>query len=79
MTETEAVINWVLQGNARRRKTINQKVSSYGLKHIAEKDIGRYIGMDSFIEAMDILEFEKKEIKGTPNYFFNIHLENNND
>ena len=76
MTETEAVINWVLQGNARKRKTINRKVSSYGLKHVVEKDIKRYIGNDSFIAAMDTLGFEKKEIKGTPNYFFNIHLEN---
>jgi len=79
MTETEAVINWVLQGNARKRKTINQNVSSYGLKHIAERDIGRYIGNGSFIEAMNILGFEKKEIKGTPNYFFNIHLEKKNE
>jgi hypothetical protein len=75
MTETEAVINWVLQGNARKRKTINRKVSSYGLKHVVEKDIKRYIGNDSFIAAMDTLGFEKKQIKGTPNYFFNIHLE----
>jgi hypothetical protein len=78
MTETEAVVNWVLQGNARKRKTINRKVSSYGLKHVVEKDIGQYIGNDSFIAAMDTLGFDKEQIKGTPNYFFNIHLEKNN-
>jgi hypothetical protein len=70
MTETEAVINWVLQGNARKRKTINQNVSSYGLKHIAERDIGRYIGNGSFIEAMDILGFEKKRNKRNSKLFF---------
>jgi hypothetical protein len=79
MTEVEAVVNWVSQGNARKRKTINRKVSSYGLKNVVERDTGRYVGNDSFIEAMDTLGFKKKQIEGTSNYFFDIHLEKNHD
>ena len=79
MTEKEAVINWVQDGYARKRKTLNRKITSYGLKHVVEEQIGRYIGMDSFIAAMDELGFTKSAIRGTPNFFFNTHLENNHE
>jgi surface polysaccharide O-acyltransferase-like enzyme len=75
MTEIESVIAWVQSGKATKRKTFNTKVTSYGLKHIAEKSMGIYIGMDSFIEAMDMLGFNKKqEYPESINYFFNIHV-----
>ena len=75
MTNKETVIAWVLSGHARKRKTINRRITSYGLKHVVEHAVGKYIDMDSFIEAMDELGFKKSKIRdGGPNYFFNIQI-----
>jgi hypothetical protein len=71
-SEVELVVRWVLDGHASMRKTINTRITSYGLKHYAERKMGQYIGNDSFIEAMLKLGFKGRRIKDSENYFFNI-------
>ena len=34
------------------RKTLNTKHSAYGLKHIVEKEIGRYVSQDELQQAL---------------------------
>jgi len=34
---------WINEGFARPRKTINRRISSYGLKHLAERQVGSYV------------------------------------
>lgn len=72
--EMLAVMQWVRQGRAAQRKTLNKDISSYGLKHIVEKDMGVYISNSACIEALKRLGFAAKPITGTPNYYFNISL-----
>ena len=52
-------------------KNINYKHSSYGLKHIAENDIG-YITNGVFIAAAIHCGFEFKTEFGSPNVCFNM-------
>lgn len=52
-------------------KTINSKHTSYGLKHIAEKDIG-YITNGVFIAAAIHCGFDFKTRAGSPNVIFNM-------
>lgn len=54
-----------------RRKTINTQRSSYGLKHVAEADIG-YITNGVFITAAILGGFPYKVIDGGPNVAFGI-------
>ncbi|HSC11194.1 MAG TPA: hypothetical protein VLC97_09495 [Rhodanobacteraceae bacterium] len=52
-------------------KTINPKRSSYGMKHIAEAEIG-YITNGVFIAAALSLGFTMRRYPGSPNPSFNI-------
>jgi len=70
--EVLLVIEWIKEGNAPIRKTINTSITSYGLKHYAERKMGKYISNDSFIEAMLIAGFKGRRIKDSENYFFNV-------
>ena len=36
---------WINEGFARPRKTMNKRITSYGLKHLAERQAGSYIRM----------------------------------
>lgn len=65
--ECTAICNW-LSGKA-KIKTINKRHSSYGLKHMAEKEIG-YITNGAFICAALFCGFKFK-VSG-PNAHFNI-------
>jgi len=60
---------WLLQIN--KIKSINTKHSSYGLKHIVEKDIG-YITNGVFIAAAIHCGFDFKVEEGNPNVSFNM-------
>jgi len=71
-SEVQLAMKWVLDGHASGRKTINTSITSYGLKHYAERKMGEYISNDSFIEAMFKLGFKGRRIKDSENYFFNI-------
>ena len=71
-TEIDAVKKWVSTGSAVKRTTINRKITSYGLKHIAEKDMGAYISNDVLIKTLTELGFTPSKIRNSPNYYFNI-------
>ena len=71
-TEIESVKKWVSVGNASKRTTLNRKITSYGLKHIVEKDMGVYISNEALIKALVELGFTPNKIKNSPNYYFNI-------
>jgi hypothetical protein len=47
----DAIISWV-EGNIPQRKTINHKISSYGLKHICEQAVGFYVSNGEMKGAM---------------------------
>ncbi len=65
---------WINEGFARPRKTINKRISSYGLKHLAERQVGSYISNEALIQAMIESGFRAQRIRDTPNYFFNVKL-----
>ena len=65
---------WINEGFARPRKTINKRISSYGLKHLAERQAGAYISNEALIQAMLESGFRAERIRDTPNYFFNVKL-----
>ena len=65
---------WINEGFARPRKTINKNISSYGLKHLAERQVGSYISNEALIQAMLESVFRAQHIRGTPNYYFNVKL-----
>jgi hypothetical protein len=56
-----------------RRKTLNRKSSSYGLKHQAERFAGGYVANGTFIAAALVLGFTAQRTHpGSPNAWFNI-------
>lgn len=58
-----------------RRKTINLKSGSYGLKHGAERFAGRYVANGMLIAAALAIGFSARPTHpGSPNAFFNISL-----
>ena len=65
---------WIKEGFARPRKTINKRISSYGLKHLAERQVGSYISNEALIQAMLESGFRAQPIRGTPNFYFNVKL-----
>jgi len=63
-----------------RRRTINTKQGSYGLKHDAEKFTGDYVANGMLIAAALALGFTAKPTDaGSPNAFFNISSKVQND
>ena len=72
LNSTEAfqkAVEWVSRIN--KAKSFNQKRSSYGLKHLAEKHIG-YITNGVFIAAAIHSGFDHKIQKNNPNVYFNM-------
>ncbi len=65
--ECTSICEWLL--NIQKRKTIDKSVTSYSLKHIAEKEIG-YITNGAFICAAIHMGFNFKII--SPNAYFNM-------
>ena len=65
---------WINEGFARPRKTMNKRISSYGLKHLAERQAGSYISNEALIQAMIESGFRAERIRDTPNYYFNVKL-----
>ena len=58
----------------RKTKTIRDDYSSYGLKHIVERNQRLYISNEDFIEAMLNCSYKAKPIPNSKNYYFNISL-----
>jgi broad-specificity NMP kinase len=65
-----------IRDNFRKNKTINIKIGSYKLKHIAErniKNIEGYVCNGDFIASMILEGYEyKKDYKNSPNAYFNL-------
>ena len=68
------VVDWFSDGHATKRATINKRLTSYGIKHVIERDTGVYISNDSCVAALITLGFRAQQVRGTPNYRFNIHV-----
>lgn len=66
----ENACEWI-RDNLTPTKTINQSRSSYGLKHIAEREIG-YITNGLFIAAMHHCGYLVARIRQGPNAEFNV-------
>ena len=64
--------------NVEKTKAINDHANSYGLKHVAEVDIG-YITNGSFIAAAIHSGFEYNVTPGSPNVTFNMSTGSIND
>ncbi|HEY2406832.1 MAG TPA: hypothetical protein VGI10_12555 [Polyangiaceae bacterium] len=56
----------------RPRRTINQKRSSYGLKHTVENWAGRYVANGAFIAAAIAEGYRVAQIGQGPNAWFNM-------
>jgi hypothetical protein len=64
-------IEWILiHDGLERRKTVNEKISSYTYKHKVERYFNEYISNGEFICAALYLKYKMK-IRG-PNAWFNI-------
>ena len=74
LKEIEAVKARAAKGVISKRATINRKLTSYMLKHIAERDMGVYISNESLIQALKELDFRLNKITRSPNYYFNITM-----
>ena len=75
-THPEQVKNaklWIAS-HAHIRKTLNRRITSYGLKHLAERQAGAYISNEALIQAMIESGFRAVQIRNTPNYYFNVKL-----
>jgi hypothetical protein len=60
---------WLRRHN--KRKTINKSRTSYGLKHVAARDIG-YITNGVFIAAAVAEDFRVVRIRESPNAWLNV-------
>jgi hypothetical protein len=74
LDEVSKVIKW-LREHATPRKTTNWSMSSYGFKHLVEREHG-YVCNGAFILGAAILQYKIKTRKGnhSPNAYFNISV-----
>lgn len=68
--EIEAARQWLARQH--RIATLNQRRTSYGLKHIAERTMGRYISNGAFIAAALLDGWQTKRLNNGPNALLNI-------
>lgn len=77
MTESyiiKIIQDWILV-NLKPTKAINKNITSYGLKHLAEQDLG-YISNEQFIKAAQLLGFKNvPDGANSPNFCFNFSKE----
>ena len=76
--EFSAAVEWLLGHDAfDRRKSVNTSTSSYGWKHIAERDLDTYISNGAFICAALYLKYKmQRQGKTSPNAYFNLRKDN---
>ena len=72
--EVKSAKFWINEGFARPRKTMNKRITSYGLKHLAERQAGSYISNEALVQAMIECGFRAEKIGKTDNYYFNVKL-----
>jgi len=68
--EIERACKWL--SLIEKTKQINRRLSSYGLKRIAERYTGGYIANGSFILAALYMDFDIKQIRDSPNAALNV-------
>jgi hypothetical protein len=68
----QRVCEWLEGGVYYRRRTINKRITSYGLKHIAERAIDAYVANGTCIAAVIASHFDYQLIPGSPNVWFNM-------
>ncbi len=71
--EVAAAREWIRR-RCGRRKTINRRQTSYRLKHLIEKQTGRYIGNGSVIQSALFEGYRIERIADGPNAVFNIRI-----
>lgn len=72
-TEFRVAAQWlVMYDGFKRRKTVNTYMSSYGWKHVVERNAHTYITNGAFVCAALALGYKMQRIKNSPNVFFNI-------
>lgn len=66
----------VIRPIVKKIRSINYRVSSYGIKHDVERRIGYYVSNGELIAAMIILGFEYKRPRGSAgiNCYFNVSM-----
>ena len=69
--EVQACKEWITKFTT-KRKTINDKHWSYGLKHKVEKWVGFYIPNGAFIQAAVELGYDYKRVRKGLNANFNM-------
>lgn len=69
-TEIETARAWL--AGQRRIANLNQRRTSYGLKHVAERAMGRYISNGAFIAAALLDGWQVKRLPSGPNAWLNI-------
>lgn len=68
----EMLCRWLVD-NFESRKTINERAGSYTLKHLAEKDLGKYVANGQLIAAALIVGYPCRKGSGTsPNADFGM-------
>ena len=68
-----------INGTLNKVTAINKNVSSYGLKHICEDFLGKYVSNGELIAAMILCNFDYKRISDTsPNAYFNVSMKDVN-
>lgn len=59
--EVDEVLNWI-RTNLLQRKTINSYHTSYGLKHLLERDTRIYLTNNQFKDAMWMCGYKPKDV-----------------
>lgn len=72
--QVEKVRDWLCSGRVARMDSINRRVTSYGLKHVIEREVGMYISNESCIEGFKACGYKAQRVRGTPNYRFNVYV-----
>lgn len=71
MENKDLIISWI-KTNLKARKNINNSISSYGLKHRCERDLGFYVSNDEIKLCMKELNF--KSVPYHCNEYYNITI-----
>jgi hypothetical protein len=66
----DAIYKWL--DNIKKIKKLNEKIGSYGLKHVCEHSIKHYISNGVFIAAAIAKGFDFKRYSNGPNCIFNM-------
>lgn len=70
LVEIDTAITWL--SDRERSKRFNKNITSYGIKHLAERAFGTYICNGSLIAAAIHMRLEYEKIDNTPNIFLKI-------